>query len=83
MPRFRQRPFRRARPCESRQRRRVTALVGGGELQEFIRQTERLAAAWAGEGVEMSGRVSGRHHHFPGLDDLRVPQSRICRMLFG
>ncbi|MDE0346466.1 MAG: hypothetical protein OXI66_11920 [Boseongicola sp.] len=83
MPRFLQRPFRRARPCESRQRRRVTAPVGGGEQQEFIGQSERLVAAWAGEGVEMSGRVSGQHHHFSGLDGLRVPQSRICRMPFG
>lgn len=62
---------------------RVTALVGGGEMEEFIRQTECLADAWAGEGVEISSRVSGRHHHFSVLDDLRVPQSGICPMLFG
>ncbi len=62
---------------------RVTALVGGGEPKEFIRQAERLTAAWSREGVEISSRVSGQHHHFSVLDDLRVPQSRNCRMLFG
>lgn len=60
----------------------VTAWVGGGELPEFIRQTELLKSAWSAEGVDVACEIDGAHHHFSVVDGLRDPDSRLCAVCF-
>lgn len=42
--------------------RRLVAVVGGDESEEFLRQNERIAEAWGREVVSICEQVPGRHH---------------------
>ena len=42
--------------------RRLVAVVGGDESEEFLRQNERIAQAWGREVVTVCEQVPGRHH---------------------
>lgn len=68
------------RPLE---RAHVTAWVGGGELPEFIRQTQLLALMWSGLNAEISKVVEGEHNHFTVLDSLKQPDSPLTRAFVG
>lgn len=59
---------------------RMTAWVGGGERQEFIRQTELLANIWRGLGSRTLAVVEPDRHHFNVIDGLADAGSSLMRV---
>ena len=60
---------------------RLTAWVGGGERQEFLRQTALIANVWQGLGARTCAVVEPDRHHFnviDGLADAGSPLMRAC-----
>ncbi len=58
---------------------RLTAWVGGGERQEFIRQTELIANIWHGLGALTLAVVEPDRHHFNVIDGLMRAGSPLMR----
>jgi acetyl esterase/lipase len=52
--------------------------VGGGELPEFLRQSDDYYAAWAAKGHTGKLLKLGTHNHFSVLDDLASPQGPLA-----
>ena len=59
--------------------RRLVAVVGGDESEEFLRQNERIAEAWGSDVVTVCEEVPGRHH-MNVLFALAEPSSRPHRL---
>jgi len=59
--------------------RRLVAVVGGDESEEFLRQNERIAQAWGREIVAVCEQVPGRHH-MSVLFALAEPAARTHRL---
>ena len=59
--------------------RRLVAVVGGDESEEFLRQNERIAQAWGREVVTVCEQVPGRHH-MSVLFALAEPAARTHRL---
>ena len=53
---------------------RLTTWVGGGERQEFLRQSELLSNIWHGLGCVTQNIVDPDRHHFNVIDGLADPQ---------
>lgn len=58
---------------------RLTTWVGGGERQEFLRQTALLANIWHGLGCTTQAVVAPDRHHFNVIDGLADPSSPLTR----
>lgn len=58
---------------------RLTTWVGGGERQEFLRQTALLANIWHGLGAATEAVVEPDRHHFNVIDGLGDPDSPLIR----
>ncbi|WP_375689710.1 alpha/beta hydrolase [Pseudooceanicola sp. LIPI14-2-Ac024] len=58
---------------------RLTAWVGGGERQEFLRQNALLPNIWHGLGATTAEVVEPDRHHFNVIDGLADPQSPLVR----
>ncbi len=58
---------------------RLTAWVGGGERQEFLRQAQLLANVWRGLGAPTLEVVEPDRHHFNVIDGLADPASPMMR----
>lgn len=56
----------------------LVVAVGGGELPEFLRQSEDYYAAWAAKGHTGKLLKLGTHNHFSVLDDLASPQGPLA-----
>jgi acetyl esterase/lipase len=52
--------------------------VGGGELPEFLRQSEDYHAAWTAKGLKGKLLKLGTHNHFSVLEDLANPQGPLA-----
>lgn len=61
----------------------LTAWVGGGELAEFIRQSQLLHTAWQSFAVATAIQVDSVHHHFSVLEGLKEPTSPITTAFIG
>ncbi len=59
--------------------RRLVAVVGGDESEEFLRQNERIAEAWGREVVSVCEQVPDRHH-MNVLFALAEPAERTHRL---
>ncbi|KMK67927.1 alpha/beta hydrolase [Puniceibacterium sp. IMCC21224] len=60
---------------------RLTTWVGGGERQEFLRQTRLLANIWHGLGCDTRAVIEPDRHHFnviDGLADMASPLTRAA-----
>ncbi|WP_163851453.1 alpha/beta hydrolase [Pseudooceanicola aestuarii] len=57
----------------------LTAWVGGGERQEFLRQTQLLPNIWHGLGARTAAVVEPDRHHFNVIDGLADPHSPLTR----
>jgi hypothetical protein len=58
---------------------RLTTWVGGGERQEFLRQSALLANIWHGLGATTLDVVEPDRHHFNVIDGLADPASALIR----
>ncbi|MGR3322619.1 MAG: alpha/beta hydrolase [Pseudooceanicola sp.] len=58
---------------------RLTTWVGGGERQEFLRQTALLANIWHGLGATTAEVVEPDRHHFNVIDGLADAASPMMR----
>lgn len=58
---------------------RLTTWVGGGERQEFLRQTALLANIWHGLGCATQAVVEPDRHHFNVIDGLAHGSSPLTR----
>lgn len=58
---------------------RMTAWVGGGERQEFLRQTQLLANVWYGLGCDTRAVTEPDRHHFNVIDGLADRGSPLTR----
>ena len=56
----------------------LVVAVGGGELPEFLRQSEDYAAAWTARGLKGRLLKVGTHNHFSVLDDLADPKGALA-----
>jgi arylformamidase len=65
--------------------RRLIAVVGGDESEEFLRQNERIAKAWGPEVVTVCERVPGRNHVnvLFALAEVAAPTHRLALKLLG
>lgn len=57
----------------------LTAWVGGGERQEFLRQAALLPNIWHGLGARTACVVEPDRHHFSVIDGLADPDSPLMR----
>lgn len=55
--------------------------VGGDEGPEYLRQSEALAAAWRGRGVDVDVVVLPGQNHFTIVDQLIDPQADLSRLI--
>ena len=62
---------------------RLTTWVGGGERQEFLRQSELLTNIWRGLGCLTQNVVAPDRHHFNVIDALAEPDGPILRTVLG
>lgn len=62
---------------------RLTTWVGGGERQEFLRQSALLSNIWHGLGCITQDVVAPDRHHFNVIDDLADPNSAMLQTLLG
>ena len=63
---------------------RLTTWVGGGERQEFLRQSELLSNIWRGLGCVTQNVVAPDRHHFNVIDALADPDGpMLCTVLGG
>lgn len=60
-----------------------TCWVGGGELHEFIRQSEIMAQMWRGLDMPAQYVIDGQHNHFTVIEGLRQLGSDITLNLLG
>lgn len=60
---------------------RLTTWVGGGERQEFLRQSALLTNIWTGLGCVAQDIVAPDRHHFNVIDDLADPNSQMLATL--
>lgn len=58
---------------------RLTAWVGGGERQEFLRQSRLLADMWRGLGAATLDVAEPDRHHFNVIDGLAEAESPLMR----
>ncbi|HSG54395.1 MAG TPA: alpha/beta hydrolase [Paracoccaceae bacterium] len=58
---------------------RLTTWVGGGERQEFLRQTTLLASIWSGLGCATQAVIEPDRHHFNVIDGLMQPRAALTR----
>lgn len=56
----------------------LVVAVGGGELPEFLRQSDEYYAAWTGKGLKGKLLKLGTHNHFSVLEDLANPQGALA-----
>ena len=68
------------RPIE---RVRLTTWVGGGERQEFLRQSALLSNIWHGLGAQTQDVVAPDRHHFNVIDALMDPEGPMLRLVLG
>ena len=61
----------------------VHVWVGAEERPEFVRQSELLANAWTGLGVDMGLTIEPGRHHFNVIDGLRDPGSDLVEAVVG
>lgn len=62
---------------------RLTTWVGGGERQEFLRQSALLSNIWHGLGCVTQDVVAPDRHHFNVIDDLADADSHMMRTVLG
>ncbi|HIC65873.1 MAG TPA: alpha/beta hydrolase [Paracoccus sp.] len=62
---------------------RLTTWVGGGERQEFLRQSALLSNIWHGLGCQTQDVVAPDRHHFNVVDDLTEPRGQMLRIMLG
>ncbi|MDU9004298.1 alpha/beta hydrolase [Sedimentitalea todarodis] len=62
---------------------RLTTWVGGGERQEFLRQSALLSNIWHGLGCVTQDVVAPNRHHFNVIDDLADPESVMLYTVLG
>ncbi len=58
---------------------RLTTWVGGGERQEFLRQSALLSNIWRGLGCVTQDVVAPDRHHFNVIDALAEPEGPMLR----
>ncbi|OWU83086.1 esterase [Oceanicola sp. 22II-s10i] len=61
----------------------LTTWVGGGERQEFLRQSALLSNIWHGLGCLTQDVVQPDRHHFNVIDGLADPDSPMLRTVLG
>lgn len=61
----------------------LTTWVGGGERQEFLRQSALLSNIWHGLGCITQDVVAPDRHHFNVIDDLADPNSAMLQTVLG
>ncbi|MBP0482113.1 alpha/beta hydrolase [Sagittula salina] len=62
---------------------RLTTWVGGGERQEFLRQSALLANIWHGLGCLTGSVIAPDRHHFNVIDTLAEPDGPMLRSLLA
>ncbi len=62
---------------------RLTTWVGGGERQEFLRQSALLSNIWHGLGCITQDVVAPDRHHFNVIDALADPESVMLQTVLG
>jgi arylformamidase len=62
---------------------RLTCWVGGGERDEFLRQSALLANIWTGLGARTAIVVEPDRHHFSVIDGLMSADHALTRTLLG
>ncbi|MBK0328915.1 alpha/beta hydrolase [Rhodobacteraceae bacterium F11138] len=62
---------------------RLTTWVGGGERQEFLRQSALLSNIWHGLGCVTQDVVAPDRHHFNVIDALSDPNGNMLQTVFG
>ncbi|GAA6149939.1 alpha/beta hydrolase [Pseudooceanicola nitratireducens] len=62
---------------------RLTTWVGGGERQEFLRQSALLSNIWHGLGCVTQDVPEPDRHHFNVIDGLMDPESAMLRVVLG
>lgn len=61
----------------------LTTWVGGGERQEFLRQSELLSNIWHGLGCATENVVAPDRHHFNVIDALADPDGPMLRTVLS
>ena len=61
----------------------LTTWVGGGERQEFLRQSELLSNIWTGLGCLTQNVVAPNRHHFNVIDALADPDGPMLHTVLG
>jgi len=61
----------------------VLAIVGGGESDEFFRQTDELIASWSRPGLQIDSFVEPDVDHFDLVDRLASVDSEIFQRVIG